>query len=60
MLMEFIDLFETDYDVNVGMEVSKAENSELVTTIPAGKYAKFSIHGHIVHDVSKAWDESGI
>jgi predicted transcriptional regulator YdeE len=49
---------ETDYDVNVGMEVSKAENSELVTiTIPAGKYAKFSIHGHIVHDVTKAWDE---
>lgn len=48
---------DTDYDVNVGIEVSKADNPELVTkVIPAGKYAKFSIHGHIVHDVSKAWD----
>ncbi len=47
---------ETDYDCNVGMEVSKAENPELITKlIPAGKYAKFSIYGNVVTAVNDAW-----
>ena len=49
---------ETDYDVTVGMDVSKTENPELKTKIiPAGKYAKFSICGHVVNDVAKAWED---
>lgn len=49
---------ETDYDVTVGMDVSKSENPELKTkVIPSGKYAKFSIHGHVVNDVAKAWED---
>ncbi len=44
--------------MTVGNEVSKAENSEyVVKVIPAGKYAKFSITGHVQRAVSKAWEE---
>lgn len=46
------------YCVTAGNEVSKAENSDLsVKIIPAGKYAKFSIHGHMEKAVAKAWGE---
>lgn len=46
------------YCVTVGNEVSKAENKELsVKIIPAGKYAKFSVHGHMVTAVANAWSE---
>lgn len=45
-----------NYCVTVGNQVSKAENEELaVKVIPAGKYAKFSVHGHMVKDVAEAW-----
>ena len=44
------------YLVTAGNEVSKSENSELTTkTIPAGKYAKFSVHGDMVQAVAEAW-----
>lgn len=46
------------YCVTVGNEVSKAENDELtVKIIPAGKYARFSLHGHMVKVVAEAWNE---
>jgi len=38
--------------------VSKTENDELsVKIIPTGKYAKFSVHGHMEKAVAKAWGE---
>lgn len=44
------------YCVTAGNEVSRAENPELtVKTIPAGKYAKFSVHGHMERTVAEAW-----
>ncbi|MDD6480801.1 MAG: GyrI-like domain-containing protein [Lachnospiraceae bacterium] len=49
-----------EYDVTAGFEVSKMpeEDSELsVKVIPAGKYAKFSIHGDMVEAVANAWKE---
>lgn len=46
------------YRVTAGNEVSKAENPDLtVKTIPAGKYAKFSVHGHMEKAVADAWAE---
>lgn len=46
------------YCVTAGNEVSKAENPELtVKIIPAGKYAKFSVHGDMEKEVAKAWGE---
>lgn len=46
------------YTVTVGNEVFKAENDELtVKVIPAGRYARFSIHGNMVTAVAEAWGE---
>lgn len=46
------------YCVTAGNEVSKPENDELtVKMIPAGKYAKFSVHGHMEKAVAECWDE---
>lgn len=46
------------YDITVGFEVSdKTDTSFTYKTIPAGKYAKFSIQGDVVSAVSKAWGE---
>ncbi len=54
----YSDYAKDKYCVIVGNEVSKAENGELtVKTIPAGKYAKFSVHGHMVKAVAAAWDK---
>lgn len=54
----YSDYDATSYDVTIGMTVSKNENTELsVKIIPAGKYAKFSIKGDVVKDVSNAWNE---
>ncbi|MEN1760254.1 GyrI-like domain-containing protein [Anoxynatronum sibiricum] len=54
----YSDYTEDQYCVTAGNEVSKAENDELtVKTIPAGKYAKFSVHGHMVTAVAEAWGE---
>lgn len=55
----YSDYTNDQYCVTVGNEVSKPENDELtVKMIPAGKYAKFSVHGHIEKAVAEAW--SGI
>ena len=46
------------YDVTIGMVVAQNENPELsVKTIPAGKYAKFTIQGDVVTAVQDAWSE---
>lgn len=52
------DFKDMSYDVTIGVEVTKSTNKELCTkTIPAGKYAKFSIKGDVVKDVADAWTE---
>lgn len=54
----YSDYTADQYCVTAGNEVSKAENAELaVKTIPAGKYAKFSVHGHMEKAVADAWGE---
>lgn len=54
----YSDYTADGYCVTAGNEVSKAENPELtVKTIPAGKYAKFSVHGHMEKAVASAWAE---
>lgn len=46
------------YSVTVGNEVSKAENNQLsVKQIPAGRYAKFQVHGHMQQAVAEAWEK---
>lgn len=57
----YSDYGTDDYDVTVGMAVSDACADRLlsggmaVKTIPAGKYAKFSLTGNVVTAVQNAW-----
>lgn len=52
----YSDYTADNYCVTAGNEVSKAENDDLtVKIIPAGKYAKFSVHGDMVKAVEEAW-----
>lgn len=52
----YSDYTNEGYTVTAGHEVSKEENSEYtVKTIPAGKYAKFSVCGNMVTAVAEAW-----
>ena len=54
----YSDYSGDQYCVTAGNEVSKPENDELsVKIIPAGKYAKFSVHGHMQKAVGEAWGE---
>lgn len=54
----YSDYTSENYCVTAGNEVSKAENADLtVKVIPAGKYAKFSVHGHMEKAVASAWAE---
>ncbi len=54
----YSDYTSNQYCVTVGNEVSNAENPDLnVKIILAGKYAKFSVHGHMEKAVAKAWGE---
>ena len=54
----YSDYLNDQYCVTAGNEVSKPENDELtVKIIPAGKYAKFSVHGNMVTAVAEAWGE---
>lgn len=49
-----------EYDVTAGFEVSVMPDKDCgfsVKVIPAGKYAKFSIHGDMVEAVANAWGE---
>jgi len=54
----YSDYSENQYVVTVGNEVSKAQNQELtVKIIPSGRYAKFSVFGHMEKAVEQAWQE---
>lgn len=54
----YSDYSNDKYCVTAGNEVSKPENDELtVKMIPAGKYAKFSVHGHMEKAVAESWGE---
>ncbi|MDU1314246.1 MAG: GyrI-like domain-containing protein [Clostridium septicum] len=54
----YSDYEDNKYLVTVGNEVSKVENEGLtIKKIPSGKYAKFSIEGHIEKAVAEAWTE---
>jgi len=54
----YSDYSNDQYCITAGNEVSKPENDELaVKIIPAGKYARFSIHGHMEKAVAEAWGE---
>ena len=47
------------YQVTAGFEVSDAEsgNGFAIKTIPAGRYAKFSVHGDMIEAVANSWKE---
>lgn len=54
----YSDYSKDNYCVTAGNEVSKADNDELtVKIIPSGKYAKFSVHGHMEKEVAEAWEK---
>lgn len=54
----YSDYSNDQYCITVGNEVLKSENKELaVKIIPAGRYAKFSVHGNMVTAVADAWGE---
>lgn len=54
----YSDYTSDNYCITVGNEVSKQENGGLtMKIIPEGKYAKFSIHGHVHQAVAEAWGE---
>lgn len=54
----YSDYSADTYQVTAGNEVSKVDNPELTyKIIPAGKYAKFSVHGHMEKAVAQCWGE---
>jgi len=54
----YSDYTENGYIVTAGNEVSKSENDELTTkVVPAGRYAKFSVHGPMEKAVAQAWTQ---
>lgn len=54
----YSDYSNDKYSVTAGNEVSEPGNDELIVKIiPAGKYAKFSVHGHMEKAVAEAWGE---
>ena len=54
----YSDYENNKYCVTVGNEVSRVENEKLtVKKIPAGKYARFSIEGHMQKAVAEAWNK---
>jgi len=54
----YSDYSADGYTVTAGNEVTKVENEGLaVKIIPAGRYAKFSIHGHMEKAVAEVWGE---
>lgn len=54
----YSDYSGDQYCVTAGNEVSEPENEGLsVKIIPAGRYAKFSVHGHMQKAVAEAWGE---
>ena len=55
----YSDYDKEGYQVTAGFEVSDAEsgNGFTVKTIPAGRYAKFSVHGDMIEAVADSWKE---
>jgi len=55
----YSDYDEDGYQITAGFEVSEVKeiDSMLVKIIPAGKYAKFSVHGDHVKAVAQSWQE---
>lgn len=58
----YSDYSENGYQVTVGCEVTDAQEKSLKDglvkkVVPAGKYAKFEIHGDMVKAVGEAWAE---
>ena len=55
----YSDYDKEEYQVTAGFEVSDAEsgNGFTVKTIPAGRYAKFSVHGDMIEAVANSWKE---
>ena len=55
----YSDYDKEGYQVTVGFEVSDAEsgNGFAVKNIPAGRYAKFSVHGDMIEAVANSWKE---
>ena len=55
----YSDYDKEGYQVTVGFEVSDAEsrNGFAIKTIPAGRYAKFSVHGDMIEAVADSWKE---
>ena len=55
----YSDYDKEGYQVTVGFEVSDAEsrNGFAIKTIPAGRYAKFSVHGDMIEAVANSWKE---
>ncbi|MDQ7092914.1 GyrI-like domain-containing protein [Desulfosporosinus sp. PR] len=54
----YSDYSNNGYCVTAGHEVSHVGNEGLaVKIIPAGRYAKFSVHGNMVKAVADAWGE---
>lgn len=55
----YSDYNETGYQTTVGFEVSAPEavSDMVVKTIPAGKYARFHVHGDMVEAVAASWKE---
>ena len=55
----YSDYDKEGYQVTAGFEVSDAEsgNGFTVKTIPAGRYAKFSVHGDMIEAVANFWKE---
>ena len=50
----------SEYSITVGCEISKLENippETVVKNIPAGKYAKFVVHGHMQKAVQEFWTQ---
>lgn len=54
----YSDYTEDKYCVTVGCEAEQAGNESLsMKRLPAGKYAKFAVHGNVVTAVQDAWTE---
>ena len=55
----YSDYDKEGYQVTAGFEVSDAEsgNGFAVKNIPAGRYAKFSVHGDMIEAVANSWEE---
>lgn len=55
----YSDYENAKYQVTAGFEVSETgeANGFVVKTIPAGKYAKFNVHGDMIEAVASSWKE---